>query len=99
MARKKKDEKGSCYKDYVITDIEDWDGFAVDWDNFPQEILDEIPKDMFYNVPFILPSGRVEEKTVIYLFDREECCSEKVTDDEFQIFPLPEHNIRILIFL
>ena len=96
MARKKKD---GSFKDYIVTDIEDWDGFAVDWDCFPQEILDEIPKDMFYNVPSVLPSGKIEEKTVVYLFDRKECCSDKVTDDEFRIFPLPEHNIRILIFI
>ena len=56
-------------KKFIIADVYDdlCNATAIDWNKFPEEVIDNLPGEYLYNVLSVNDLGEVEEKTVVYL--------------------------------
>ena len=56
-------------KKFIVTDIYDYLDkiVAIDWNKFPESLVDSLPGKYLYNVLSLTTEGQIEEKTVIYI--------------------------------
>lgn len=56
-------------KKFIIAGVYDdlSNATAIDWNKFPEEVIDNLPGEYLYNVLSVNDLGEVEEKTVVYL--------------------------------
>ena len=56
-------------KKFIVTDSYDYLDkiVAIDWNKFPESLVDNLSGKYLYNVLSLTSDGKIEEKTVIYI--------------------------------
>lgn len=87
-------------KKWAVVEEDCWNGVAVEWRSIPSHVFDAIPPGFIYNIPHLGSSGKLVDKSVIYL---GEILSDVDLGEMIEIygdvhgFVLPDLNVEIIV--
>ena len=97
MSRKNENKPNT--KRWAVREKDYWNGIAVGWRDIPSHVFDIIPPELVYNIPHLYNTGKMEDRSVIYLGE----CNEEEVEDMIEMYgnvheyPVPDLNIEIII--
>lgn len=103
MSNKNKNENTkpkSSTKRWAVVEEDYWNGVAIGWRDIPSHVFDAIPPGMIYNTPHLGSTGKLVDKSIIYL---GEILSDIDLEEMIELygdvhgFVLPDLNIEIIV--
>ena len=94
---KEKDHE-ELFEDYLVVGDWNFDNINLGIEKLPEEFIEKIPGNFFFDVPYITSKGEVEVKTVIYLFPRDITMEAPGDEEMYNFLLIPDTKIRLMVF-